>query len=123
MAYEFLKRHGVKYEESIRSLFSPLPKDLNALSGLQNGINSSAAGAGEAPLATQQFILYACLSKTFATVACYPYQTIKSRIQVEHKYVTGNYSTVRGTFMAILRHEGWRGFYKVLVLVCRKEAY
>ena len=63
---------------------------------------------------TLELISFAAISKTFAAVCCYPYQVIKSRLQVQHEYVEHRYTGVKNTITSICRREGIRGFYKGL---------
>jgi solute carrier family 25 (mitochondrial folate transporter), member 32 len=54
----------------------------------------------------------ASISKIFATVCTYPYQVVKSRMQVESKYMQKHYNTVGSTIRTVLNNEGYIGFYK-----------
>lgn len=71
---------------------------------------------GEQLLTSQDFAVLGASSKLFAVMATYPYQVIRSRLQQRpsedgvSRYVNSWY-----TFKAILRYEGFRGFYKGIV--------
>lgn len=54
----------------------------------------------------------ASFSKVFATICTYPYQVVKSRMQIESKYVKKEYKTVASTVHSILKNENVIGFYK-----------
>jgi solute carrier family 25 (mitochondrial folate transporter), member 32 len=61
-----------------------------------------------------EYTVLASISKVIATVLTYPYQTLKSRLQTESKYLTKEYSGVMMTVRNIYGGEGFRGFYKGL---------
>jgi solute carrier family 25 folate transporter 32 len=88
----------------------------NGLSGLYVGLGPSLFGVSHGAL---QFMAYeelkqlnyqsstlvkigfAVVSKLFATVTIYPYQVVKSRMQVQKEYVSGNYDSVSLTIRNI----------------------
>ena len=61
-----------------------------------------------------EYTAIASISKIIATVLTYPYQTLKSRLQTESKYMTKEYRGVIMTFKNIYHGEGLGGFYKGL---------
>ncbi|KAJ8327606.1 hypothetical protein BDV3_003409 [Batrachochytrium dendrobatidis] len=63
-------------------------------------------------LGTLEYISMAAISKIFATVFTYPYQVVKSRMQVQPSYVNSQYSGTFGTIMQIVKNERMGGFYK-----------
>ncbi|KAH6571505.1 hypothetical protein BASA50_003512 [Batrachochytrium salamandrivorans] len=63
-------------------------------------------------LNTLEYICMAATSKVFATIFTYPYQVVKSRMQVQSSYVSTLYSGTIGTVTQIARNEGMGGFYK-----------
>eukprot|EP00842_Homolaphlyctis_polyrhiza_P003329 jgi/Hompol1/3998/HPOL_000694-RA len=65
-------------------------------------------------LSTLEYITMAATSKVFAAVCTYPYQVIKSRMQVQSTYVNKEYSGFFRTIVNIYRGEGIHGFYKGL---------
>ncbi|KAI8924752.1 mitochondrial carrier domain-containing protein [Entophlyctis helioformis] len=69
-------------------------------------------GADINKLGPFEYITMAAASKVFATVCTYPYQVIKSRMQVQSAYVQNDYTTVLQTTASIFKNEGVRGFYK-----------
>ncbi|KAL2914930.1 mitochondrial FAD carrier protein flx1 [Polyrhizophydium stewartii] len=69
-------------------------------------------GADIEKLGTLEYITMAAASKIFATVCTYPYQVVKSRMQVQTSYVSKEYSGVISTVTSIVRGEGLAGLYK-----------
>ncbi|KAI8897901.1 mitochondrial carrier domain-containing protein [Globomyces pollinis-pini] len=57
-------------------------------------------------------VAMASVSKVCATICTYPYQVVKSRMQVEGRYVQEEYSTVLKTIRTIYTNERVTGFYK-----------
>lgn len=62
-------------------------------------------------LGTLEYLVFAALSKLFASTATYPYQVIRARLQDQHNRYTGVLDCVSRTW----KFEGYRGFYKGLV--------
>lgn len=63
-------------------------------------------------LRTFDFLLLSGLAKIFAAVVSYPYQVIRTRLQI---YDTGQaYKGSRDVVTQVWRHEGIKGFYKGL---------
>lgn len=54
-------------------------------------------------IGTLEYITMAALSKIFASVTCYPYQVVKSRMQVQSEYVSKSYRSVGSTISTIMR--------------------
>jgi solute carrier family 25 folate transporter 32 len=69
-----------------------------------------------AQLGPLDYITMASASKIFASVTCYPYQVVKSRMQVQQDYVKHRYSSVFVTVKTIYSAEGILGFYKGLAI-------
>ncbi|KAI8816697.1 mitochondrial carrier domain-containing protein [Fimicolochytrium jonesii] len=63
-------------------------------------------------LNTLEYITMAASSKVFATVCTYPYQVLRSRLQVQVGYSDVVYNGVIGTIKTIYRNESFAGFYK-----------
>ncbi|KAJ3412539.1 hypothetical protein HDV05_000620 [Chytridiales sp. JEL 0842] len=73
------------------------------------------AGEGSTEkLGTGEYILFAAGSKVFATVVTYPYQVVRSRIQIERARKNVKYQGTIGTIKRIYNIEGFYGFYKGL---------
>lgn len=67
-------------------------------------------GAGS-QLGTLEYLVFAALSKLFATTLTYPYQVVRARLQDQHK----KYSSIADCISRTWRFEGYGGFYKGLV--------
>jgi solute carrier family 25 folate transporter 32 len=80
MAYEEVKRVWTKYQIRTR---------------------------GQSDMGSIHFMAMACLSKLFASVTTYPFQVIKSRLQVRPSQFSGSWDCVRWTYA----HQGFTGFY------------
>lgn len=66
---------------------------------------------GETKLSTGEFIVSSAISKIFSTVAMYPTQVVKSRLQVYR--ATDKRKTIAEVCSDVWKNEGrWRGFYK-----------
>lgn len=63
-------------------------------------------------LSTLDFLLLSGLAKFFAGVISYPYQVVRSRLQMYDARNT--YSSVQDVVTQVWRHEGIGGFYKGL---------
>uniref|UniRef100_A0A131XWN4 Solute carrier family 25 member 32 n=1 Tax=Ixodes ricinus TaxID=34613 RepID=A0A131XWN4_IXORI len=62
-------------------------------------------------LGTLEYLVFAALSKLFATTMTYPYQVLRARLQDQHN----RYSGVGDCIVRTWRFEGYKGFYKGLV--------
>ncbi|KAM7308827.1 mitochondrial folate transporter/carrier [Ixodes scapularis] len=62
-------------------------------------------------LGTLEYLVFAALSKLFATTVTYPYQVLRARLQDQHN----QYSGVVDCIVRTWRFEGYKGFYKGLV--------
>ncbi|KAI5055932.1 hypothetical protein GOP47_0029453 [Adiantum capillus-veneris] len=71
---------------------------------------------GDACLRPMDFAILGGVSKVFATLATYPYQVIRARIQ-QRPNIDGRakYSGIGRTFTEILKYEGVTGLYKGIV--------
>ncbi|KAI9100509.1 mitochondrial carrier domain-containing protein [Phlyctochytrium arcticum] len=68
-------------------------------------------------LSTLETMAMAASSKIFATVCTYPYQVLRSRLQIQVGHGSDVvYRGVTGTVKTIYRGEGLKGFYKGLTL-------
>ncbi|XP_050025776.2 solute carrier family 25 member 32-like [Dermacentor andersoni] len=68
-------------------------------------------GDARKQLGTLEYLVFAALSKLFATTATYPYQVVRARLQDQHKKYAGIVQCISRTW----RFEGYKGFYKGLV--------
>ncbi|CAE6450430.1 unnamed protein product [Rhizoctonia solani] len=77
-------------------------------------------GIATVQLSSGTIFLCSALSKMTASVATYPHEVIRTRLQIQrnpHSGVLADTRTYRGfvqTTIRILRREGWRGLYKGL---------
>lgn len=62
-------------------------------------------------LGSLEYLVFAALSKLFATTVTYPYQVVRARLQDQHKKYAGVADCVTRTW----KFEGYKGFYKGLV--------
>lgn len=62
-------------------------------------------------LGSLEYLVFAALSKLFATTVTYPYQVVRARLQDQHKKYAGIVDCVTRTW----KFEGYKGFYKGLV--------
>lgn len=62
-------------------------------------------------LGSLEYLVFAALSKLFATTVTYPYQVIRARLQDQHKKYAGIVDCVTRTW----KFEGYKGFYKGLL--------
>ncbi|CAN7989124.1 unnamed protein product [Ixodes hexagonus] len=62
-------------------------------------------------LGSLEYLVFAALSKLFATTVTYPYQVLRARLQDQHS----RYSGIGDCIVRTWRFEGYKGFYKGLV--------
>lgn len=88
------------------------------------GPESTSAG----PLTTSTILLCSAISKMTASVATYPHEVVRTRLQIQRRFLPGNgvagavikmkdakrYKGLVHTARRIVREEGWRGLYKGL---------
>ncbi|CAI8605309.1 unnamed protein product [Vicia faba] len=75
----------------------------------------SAKKQGDTTITALEVFLVGAIAKLGATVATYPLQVVKSRLQAKQEIGGNNSLRYSGTFDAIfkmIRYEGFRGFYK-----------
>lgn len=63
-------------------------------------------------LGTFDFLLLSGISKMFAGGVTYPYQVVRTRLQMYDAKAT--YKSARDVVVQVWNREGWRGFYKGL---------
>jgi solute carrier family 25 (mitochondrial folate transporter), member 32 len=85
-----------------------------------------------APISTSTILLCSAVSKMTASIATYPHEVVRTRLQIQRRFLPGNgitgadavvHSTSKDTKRykglvhaaeRIVREEGWRGLYKGL---------
>jgi len=75
---------------------------------LAGGGSGGSGAAAPVHWSAAETITMSILSKAFASLATYPYQVIRSRMQASH----GEHVSLRGVLRATWREEGLRGFYR-----------
>jgi solute carrier family 25 folate transporter 32 len=72
--------------------------------------------ADDRPLNSGHYLILGATSKVIASVATYPFQVIRTRLQMQPTAATAKlYAGVAATTRQMVRHEGVTGFYKGLV--------
>ncbi|XP_066149740.1 solute carrier family 25 member 32-like [Euwallacea fornicatus] len=61
-------------------------------------------------LGTIEYLTFSASSKLIAVLVTYPYQVVRARLQNQHYSYEGSLDCLK----KIIKHEGWRGFYKGL---------
>jgi solute carrier family 25 folate transporter 32 len=73
-------------------------------------------GSDASSLNSGQYLLLGATSKVIASITTYPFQVIRTRLQMQPNSAAVNvYTGVAATTKLVLRHEGVAGFYKGLV--------
>ena len=70
----------------------------------------SASRGGKDELTNMDFLTLSAVSKIFAGTVTYPYQVVRSRLQIYDASRT--YSTARGVCKHVWKMEGLGGFYR-----------
>lgn len=81
--------------------------------GVGVGVGGTAQQQQQRDLRTFDFLLLSGLAKIFAAVLSYPYQVIRTRLQI-YDDTAKAYKGSRDVVTQIWRHEGIKGFYKGL---------
>lgn len=78
---------------------------------MKNAYNTYKNRPVDTRLQTEEYLMFAAISKMISACVTYPYQVLRSRLQDQHCTYTG----VIDVTQKILKHEGVRGFYKGLL--------
>jgi len=87
-----------------------------------------AQSSSPAPLSTSTILLCSAASKMTASIATYPHEVVRTRLQIQRRFLPGNgavavaahsketkgYKGLVNVAQRIVREEGWRGLYKGL---------
>lgn len=98
IAYEALRKNAIQWR-----------------SAKQNNNNSKESQDGQILKGTD-FAILGGASKTLAVLSTYPFQVVRSRLQIRPD-IGGRlrYTSTWKAVRAVYKHEGWRGFYKGFV--------
>ncbi|KAF8583354.1 mitochondrial NAD transporter [Ramaria rubella] len=95
---------------------------------LYEQLRAWAQSKSSAPLTTSTILLCSAASKMTASIATYPHEVVRTRLQIQRRFLPGNgvagvgvgskdvkrYKGLVHTARRIVHEEGWRGLYKGL---------